>query len=134
MHRTLPFNYVDPFSKVHALWGISHSSNYLSLFITTLQVRTFFFLSQKVLKPLLLKLSIFYQPWKNTRRGGRGRNDWEFGVSRCKLLYVGWINNKRRELHSVSCDKTIIEKNIKNEIYMCITELFFCTGQICTTL
>ena len=20
--------------------------------------------------------------------------DWEFGVSRCKLLYVGWINNK----------------------------------------
>ena len=20
--------------------------------------------------------------------------DWEFGVSRCKLLYIGWINNK----------------------------------------
>ena len=28
--------------------------------------------------------------------GGRGRDgmDWEFGISRCKLLYIGWINNK----------------------------------------
>ena len=26
-------------------------------------------------------------------RGGRGL-DWEFGISRCKLLYIGWINNK----------------------------------------
>ena len=25
--------------------------------------------------------------------GGGGRN-WEFGVSRCKLLHVEWINNK----------------------------------------
>ena len=25
--------------------------------------------------------------------GGRGKN-WEFGISRCKLLYIGWINNK----------------------------------------
>ena len=25
--------------------------------------------------------------------GGRG-TDWEFGISRCKLLYIGWINNK----------------------------------------
>ena len=25
--------------------------------------------------------------------GGRGK-DWEFGVGRCKLLYMGWINNK----------------------------------------
>ena len=29
-------------------------------------------------------------------QGGRGREgkDWEFGVSRCKLLYIEWINNK----------------------------------------
>ena len=20
--------------------------------------------------------------------------EWEFGINRCKLLYVGWINNK----------------------------------------
>ena len=26
--------------------------------------------------------------------GGGGGKDWEFGVSRCKLLYRGWINNK----------------------------------------
>ena len=26
-------------------------------------------------------------------RGGRGRG-WEFRVSRCKLLHVGWINSK----------------------------------------
>ena len=24
---------------------------------------------------------------------GRGK-DWEFGISRCKLLYIEWINNK----------------------------------------
>ena len=30
--------------------------------------------------------------------GGAGRKDWEFGMSRCKLLYIllyiDWINNK----------------------------------------
>ena len=26
--------------------------------------------------------------------GGGGRMDWEVGVSRCKLLYMEWINNK----------------------------------------
>ena len=26
--------------------------------------------------------------------GGRGGMEWEFGVSRCKLVYIGWINNK----------------------------------------
>ena len=20
--------------------------------------------------------------------------DWEFGISKCKLIYIGWINNK----------------------------------------
>ena len=25
--------------------------------------------------------------------GGEGA-DWEFGISRCKLLYLGWINSK----------------------------------------
>ena len=29
-------------------------------------------------------------------KGGEdgGRKEWEFGISRCKLLYIGWINNK----------------------------------------
>ena len=26
--------------------------------------------------------------------GGGGQMDWEFGVSRCKLLHIEWINNK----------------------------------------
>ena len=26
--------------------------------------------------------------------GRGGGKDWELGVSRCKLLYIGWINNK----------------------------------------
>ena len=25
---------------------------------------------------------------------GWGGKDWEFGISRCRLLHVGWINNK----------------------------------------
>ena len=25
---------------------------------------------------------------------GWGGMEWEFGISRCKLLYIGWINNK----------------------------------------
>ena len=27
-------------------------------------------------------------------KGKWGGKDWEFGVSRCKLLYIGWITNK----------------------------------------
>ena len=27
-------------------------------------------------------------------RGAGGGMDWEAGVSRCKLLYIRWINNK----------------------------------------
>ena len=28
------------------------------------------------------------------REGDGGGKDWEFGISICKLLYIGWINNK----------------------------------------
>ena len=27
-------------------------------------------------------------------RQGGGKKDWELGISRCQLLYTGWINNK----------------------------------------
>ena len=27
-------------------------------------------------------------------KGEGGGKDWEFGISRCKLLYIEWINNK----------------------------------------
>ena len=26
--------------------------------------------------------------------GGEGRDGWEFGISRGKLLYIGWLNDK----------------------------------------
>ena len=26
--------------------------------------------------------------------GVEGGKDWNFGISRCKLMYIGWINNK----------------------------------------
>ena len=29
---------------------------------------------------------------QNATEGDGGRIDWEFGVNRCKLLYIGWIN------------------------------------------
>ena len=32
--------------------------------------------------------------WLPRRREGGGEMDWEFGISRCKLLYIEWINNK----------------------------------------
>ena len=28
------------------------------------------------------------------KEGVEGGMEWEFGVIRCKLLYIGWINNK----------------------------------------
>ena len=28
------------------------------------------------------------------REGSGGGMNWEFGISRCKLLYIDWINNK----------------------------------------
>ena len=31
--------------------------------------------------------------WLPRGRSGGGM-EWEFGISRCKLLYIGWINNK----------------------------------------
>jgi len=29
-----------------------------------------------------------------TAKGGEGGKDWEFGISRCKLLYIEWIKNR----------------------------------------
>ena len=32
--------------------------------------------------------------WLSTGRGVGGGRNWEFEISRCKLLYAGWINSK----------------------------------------
>ena len=54
--------------------------------------------------------------------GGWGGMDWEFGVSGCKLFYIGWINNKVL-LQSTGCyiQPPMInhmEKNIKKNMYV----------------
>ena len=52
----------------------------------------------------------------------RGAIGWEFGISRCKLLYIGWINNTvlHRELHPTSCDKHNGKEYERMCIYVCI--------------
>ena len=47
-------------------------------------------LSMKQKQTHRLREQICGCPWEG---GGGGGMDWEFGISRCKLLYV-WINNK----------------------------------------
>ena len=32
--------------------------------------------------------------WLPRGKGHRGGMEWEFGLSRCKLLYIEWINSK----------------------------------------
>ena len=40
-------------------------------------------------------------------RGREAAKDWEFGISRWRLVYIRWINKVLlyRELYSISCDK-----------------------------
>ena len=69
---------------------------------------------------------------------------WEFGISRCKLLYIEWINNKLL-LYSTGnyIQNPMINHNGKEDkkriyiyiyIYICITESLCCTAVINTTL
>ena len=114
-----------------------------------------------------LRYSHGHQPWSIWEENGRGREasvlhprshlrgralfpqsqlerdeegtDWEFGISRCRLLYVEWINNKVL-LYSTGnysqylVKKTIMKKNIEKYIYLCITELPCCIAEINTAL
>ena len=77
--------------------------------------------------------------WLPRGRGsGRGM-DWEFGVSRCKLLYIEWINNKVL-LYSTGnhIHYPVINHNGKEYekqcIYIYITESLCCIAEINTTL
>ena len=71
--------------------------------------------------------------------GGRdkGRKDWEFGISRCKLLCIEWINNKVL-LYSTGnyIQYPVINHNGKECgkecIYICITESLCYTAEINT--
>ena len=73
------------------------------------------------------------------RRGGGREKNWEFEVGRCKLFYIGWINNKVLMYNTGSCIQYLVinhnEKEYENEyIYMYITESLCSTSEIGTTL
>ena len=69
-------------------------------------------------------------------RGGGGK-DWEFGVSRRKLVYVGWIHNKALlcgtgnyiQYPGINHDAKEDEKEC-----ICVTESLCCTVEINITL
>ena len=66
--------------------------------------------------------------------GGRGRRkDWEFGISRCEQLYIGWMNNKVL-LYSTGNYIQYLVINHNGKEYTYITELLCCTAEINTTL
>ena len=80
------------------------------------------------------------QTWDRQREWCGGGMDWEFGISRCKLLYIEWINNKVLVCNTgnyiqypvISHNRKDMKKNIY--IYACITESLCCTEEINTTL
>ena len=60
--------------------------------------------------------------------GGQGK-DWEFGISRCKLVYTEWINNKVLQYSTGNyIQYPVISQNEKEheKEYICITELLGC--------
>ena len=65
--------------------------------------------------------------------------DWEARISRCKLLYMEWINNKVL-LYSTEnyTEYLMINHNgkeyKKKNVYICITESLCCIAEINTTL
>ena len=64
--------------------------------------------------------------------GGGGGKGWEFGISRFKLLYIGWINNKVL-LYSTGnyIQYPMLNHNGKNmKKNICLTESLCCTAEI----
>ena len=69
-----------------------------------------------------------------------GRVDWEFGISRYKLLYIKWINNTVL-LYSTG---NFIQYSLMNHdgkeylkrmyVYTCITDSLYCTAEVNKTL
>ena len=73
--------------------------------------------------------------------GDGGGMDWEYGISRCKLLYTEWLNNKVLLYSTGNYIQYLMinhngEEYEKEYIYVCvcITESLCCTAEINTTL
>ena len=67
---------------------------------------------------------------------GRGAKDWECGISRGKLLYIGWINKVLLYSTGNYIQYSVTNHNGKEYeyIYICITESLCSTAEINTTL
>ena len=73
-----------------------------------------------------------------TKLRGSARSKLEFAISKCKLLYTGWINNKillngtgNYILYPVTNRNG---KEYEKNVYMHMTESLCCTAEINTTL
>ena len=53
---------------------------------------------------------------------GGGGEDWEFGISGCKVVYIGWINNKVLLYSTGNCIQYLVinhkGKEYKKYIYI----------------
>ena len=49
--------------------------------------------------------------------GIRGGMEWEFGISRCELLYIEWINNKVLLYNSGKCIQYPVINHNRNELF-----------------
>ena len=62
--------------------------------------------------------------------GGRGSGmDWEFGVSRCKLQHLEWINNEILLYRTMSnpLGWNMMEDNVRKRMYMyvCLAHMLY---------
>ena len=62
--------------------------------------------------------------WLPRRRWGGEGVHWEFRVSRCKLLYIRWINNKAQQWHRELYSTRLVINDYGKEyekgcVYMC---------------
>ena len=64
--------------------------------------------------------------------GGGGRKEWEFGISRCKLLHIGWINKVLLYNTGNYIQYPVINHNGKEYLKKNIAECY--TEEINTTL
>ena len=70
------------------------------------------------------------------RGGSRGWKNWEFVINKCKLLYIGWINNKVL----LYVTENHIQYPMKNyngieyeRVYICIMDSLCCAIEMNTT-
>ena len=73
---------------------------------------------------------------------GHGRDGWEFGISRCKLVCIEWINKVLLYSMGNYVQYPVINHNRKEYekeciyiyVCVCVTESLCCTSEINTTL